>query len=268
MKLFYRRSGIGPYLIILHGLYGSSDNWISISRRLSDIFTVILPDQRNHGLSPHSDIHNYNALSEDLFELTEELKIERFVLAGHSMGGKTAMNFALRWPEKLDGLLVADISPLAAGKNAEKEYRQHTHILNAIIAADLSNASRREEVESLISGSIPSRRIRELIMKNLQRNPDRSFRWKLNAQALLSNLDSIMGEIDPEHLYSKSVTGFPVVFLKGGLSDYISHESFEEIRKIFQAADFREIMDAGHWIQTDRPDEVINNLRSFIWHNG
>ena len=264
MKLFYRKSGIGPYLIILHGLYGSSDNWITISRKLSDIYTVILPDQRNHGLSPHSDVHNYSALSEDIFELTEELKIEKFVLAGHSMGGKTAMNFALRWPEKLDGLLVADISPLAAGKNAETEYRQHSQILNAIIAADLSTASRREEVESMISASIKSSRIRELIMKNLQRNPDRSFRWKLNAQALLSNLDSIMGDIDPEHIYGRSVTGFPVIFLKGGLSDYISEESIEEIRKIFPAADFHEISGAGHWIQTDRPDEVINYLRSFI----
>ena len=99
-------------------------------------------------------------------------------------------------------------------KNAETEYRQHSQILNAIIAADLSTASRREEVESMISASIKSSKIRELIMKNLQRNPDRSFRWKLNAQALLSNLDSIMGDIDPEHIYGRSVTGFRLFSLK------------------------------------------------------
>ena len=111
MKLFYRKFGDGPPLIILHGLYGSSDNWVSIAKKLGDSFTVYLPDQRNHGQSPHSDIHDYDSMRDDLFELVTELRLKKFFLAGHSMGGKTAMAFAVKWPEMINGLLIADISP-------------------------------------------------------------------------------------------------------------------------------------------------------------
>src|SRR5674536_156004 len=110
MKLFYRKYGNGPPLIILHGLYGSSDNWITIAKSLSDSFTVYLPDQRNHGRSPHSPIHDYDSMRDDLFELANDLKLKKFFLAGHSMGGKTAISFAIKWPEMLDGLFIADIS--------------------------------------------------------------------------------------------------------------------------------------------------------------
>ena len=112
MKLFYRKYGSGLPLIILHGLYGSSDNWVSIAKSISDRFTVYLPDMRNHGQSPHSPVHNYDSMTEDLFELVNDLKLKKFFLAGHSMGVKTAVDFALPCPEKLYGLLVADMSPI------------------------------------------------------------------------------------------------------------------------------------------------------------
>ena len=111
MKLFYRKFGKGPPLIILHGLYGSSDNWVTIARSLSECYTVYLPDQRNHGQSPHTNIHDYDSMRDDLFELTSDLKFKKIFLAGHSMGGKTAISFAVKWPEMINGLLIADISP-------------------------------------------------------------------------------------------------------------------------------------------------------------
>ena len=111
MKLFYRKYGNGPPLIILHGLYGSSDNWVTIAKSLGDLFTIYLPDQRNHGQSPHDNIHDYDSMRNDLFELAYDLKLNKFFLAGHSMGGKTAIAFALKWPEMINGLLIADISP-------------------------------------------------------------------------------------------------------------------------------------------------------------
>ena len=111
MKLFYRKYGAGPSLIILHGLYGASDNWATIAKNLSERFTVYVPDQRNHGNSPHSDIHDYDSMRDDLYELAGDLKLKKFFLAGHSMGGKTAIAFAVKWPEMINGLLIADISP-------------------------------------------------------------------------------------------------------------------------------------------------------------
>jgi len=113
MKLFCRKYGNGPPLIILHGLFGSSDNWVTIARGMSDRFTVFLPDQRNHGSSPRSNVHDYESLSNDLKELADDLRLDKYFLAGHSMGGKTAVSFACKWPERLSGLLVADISPFA-----------------------------------------------------------------------------------------------------------------------------------------------------------
>jgi pimeloyl-ACP methyl ester carboxylesterase len=103
MKLFYRKYGNGPALIILHGLFGSSDNWVTIAKKISDKFTVYLPDLRNHGNSPHSDEQDYNLMRDDLHELVTDLNLKKFFLAGHSMGGKVAISFAIRWPEMLSG---------------------------------------------------------------------------------------------------------------------------------------------------------------------
>jgi esterase len=111
MKLFYRKLGEGPVLIILHGLYGMSDNWLSIGKALSGYFEVYLPDQRNHGRSPHDSRHDYHALRDDLLGFMNEHMIDRAVLVGHSMGGKTAMSFAMQYPERVGALVVIDISP-------------------------------------------------------------------------------------------------------------------------------------------------------------
>lgn len=264
MKLYYRKYGSGPPLIILHGLYGSSDNWSSIARRISNIYTVYLPDQRNHGFSPHSNVHDYNSMTEDLFELTNELKINKFILAGHSMGGKTAMNFALRWPEKLNGLLIADVSPFKAEKNYEKFKNQHIKILETVKSIDLSRITSRIQVERFLTETILSEKIKGLIMKNLKRNHDNTFSWKININSLLRNIEEIMAGIIEKTSNNEPVKGFPVVFLKGVNSDYIPDGDLTEILKIFPAAEFFKVPDAGHWLNAERPDVIEKYLRSFI----
>jgi pimeloyl-ACP methyl ester carboxylesterase len=264
MKLFYRKYGNGPPLIILHGLYGSSDNWVTIAKNLSDSFTIYLPDQRNHGQSPHSEIHDYDSMREDLFELVNDLKLKKFFLAGHSMGGKTAISFALKWPERLNGLLIADVSPFTNESKGHSAYSHHSGILNAILSFDLQKVTTRNEVERLLNEKIPSEKERGLILKNLQRSTENSFTWKLNATSLLANLDKIMEGIDPQTYYSQQISGFPVIFLKGGDSDYIPLHDFKDIRHVFPAADIIEIPGAGHWIQVDKPDEVLKYIRRLL----
>jgi len=260
MKLFCRKYGSGPPLIILHGLYGSSDNWVSVAKNLSDHFTCYLPDQRNHGQSPHSNGHDYITMRDDLAELADNLHLDKFFLAGHSMGGKTAVFYALKWPEKLNGLLVADISPFTAGNTYQKSVNQHLTILKAILSLDLSRVSSRSEADSLLSVPIKSDKIRNLIMKNLQRNTDKSFRWNINAVSLLENLDRIMEGIDRPAKESQQVTGFPVIFLKGEDSDYLPESDFRDIQRIFPAAELIIVPRAGHWIHSDRPDAVKESL--------
>jgi esterase len=264
MKLFYRKYGSGPPLFILHGLFGSSDNWVSIAKKLSDTFTVYLPDQRNHGQSPHDDIHDYDSMSNDLHELVTDLNIKKFFLAGHSMGGKTAISFAMNWPEMIYGLLIADISPFVREETAETAYNQHLEILQAMISTDLSSFTSRAEVESVLKEKIKSEKIRSFILKNLQRTSENNFAWKINAISLLKNLGKIMEGIDRQLLYSKQIQGFPVIFLKGSESDYLPLSDQDDIKKLFPSAEFVLVKGAGHWLHSDNPEAVINNLRKLL----
>ena len=264
MKLFYRKYGNGPALVILHGLYGSSDNWVTIAKNLSDSFTVYLPDQRNHGQSPHNEIHDYDSMRDDLFELVNDLKLKKIFLAGHSMGGKTAISFALKWPERLNGLLIADISPFTYESDGHSAYSQHSGILNAILSLDLQTVTTRNEVEGLLKGKISSEKERGLILKNLQRTENNNFSWKINAKSLLANLEKIMTGIRRQTDYNQQITGFPVIFLRGGDSDYIPEKDFKDILHVFPAAEIIEVPGAGHWIQVDKPDEVVRYLKKLI----
>ncbi|MBN2666572.1 MAG: alpha/beta fold hydrolase, partial [Bacteroidales bacterium] len=256
MKLFFRKYGSGLPLIILHGLYGSSDNWVSLAKSISDRFTVYLPDQRNHGQSPHSEVHDYKSMKEDLYELTVDLGLDRFFLAGHSMGGKTAMAFAMSWPEKLYGLLIGDISPVSSEVKDSAAYSVHSEILDSILSVDLEGKKSRDEIEAILSQKISSPVIRGFIMKNLRRLPGDSFAWKLNAPLLKRNLREIIGGIKPGKSDYGEVSGFPVLFLKGENSDYISESDYAEIRTLFPGAEFVTIPGAGHWIHSDNPGAV------------
>jgi esterase len=264
MKLFYRKYGNGPALIILHGLYGSSDNWVTIARNLSDSFTVYLPDQRNHGQSPHSQVHDYDSMRNDLYELVNDLSLKKFFLAGHSMGGKTAIAFAMKWPEMLNGLLIADISPFTTQNSSNSIYTRHYTILNAILSVDPGKLSNRSQAETLLAQNIPSEKERGLILKNLQRTSDNTFAWKLNASSLLKNLGKIMEGIDRGTDFNRQITGFPVIFLRGGDSDYIPKKDFMDIMHAFPAADIIDVEGAGHWIQVDRPGEVVKYIRELL----
>lgn len=261
MKLFYRIYGSGPPLIILHGLYGSSDNWVSIARKLAGNFTVILPDQRNHGQSPHSMIHDYTAMKNDLHSLVSELGIGKFFLAGHSMGGKTAAAYAIDNQEMLLGLLIADISPFSKRGNDSKEFEQHNQILNFMISTRISGITSRQEIDSLLKNKIDLEKTRSLILKNLNRNQDNSFSWKINARALSDNLENIMAPVEPGN---EEITGFPVYFLKGEYSDYLQDTDHKKILEVFPAAEFITIPKAGHWIHADNPDSVIDCFNRFI----
>jgi esterase len=264
MKLFYRKFGDGPPVIILHGLYGSSDNWVTIAKKLGDSFTVILPDQRNHGQSPHSGIHDYDSMRDDLYELVTDLRLKKFFLAGHSMGGKTAIAFAIKWPERLNGLIVADISPFISERTKISAYNEHITILRAILSIDISSIRSRGQAESLLLDKISSEKTRALIMKNLQRDAGDRFSWKIDPESLYKNIENLMEGIDMSEALRHPVTGFPVIFLKGSDSDYLSLTDMAGIKKIFPTAELREIEGAGHWVHADRPEEVILQIRRLL----
>jgi esterase len=262
MKLFCRKLGSGPPLMILHGLYGSSDNWMTIAKAISEKFTVYLPDLRNHGQSLHSPIHDYDSMSHDIYELSEELQLKNFSLAGHSMGGKIAVNFTRKWPEKISHLIVMDVYPFSKYDPESRFYSEHKQILDCLRSIDLKGITRRADAEIFIKEKIDTERIRNLVLKNLLRLPDNTFAWKINVNSLLGNLGSIVNGLkEPEP--GEALTGFPVFFVKGELSDYISIEEMKTVRILFPAAELIVIRNAGHWLHADKPEaiaEIFLNL--------
>jgi esterase len=261
MKLFYRKSGKGPALVILHGLYGLSDNWVTFSKRLEDTFTVYLPDLRNHGRSPHDIVHDYNSMANDIFELVKELNTGKIFLAGHSMGGKAATAFALKWPELINGLLIADVSPFQSGTRQEAVFNKHVAIFDAILSIDLSAITRREEADSILAQKNIEEKERGLILKNLHRKSTGEFEWKMNVAGLNVNIGKIMEEINPSVALNLPVTGFPVIFLRAEDSDYLLTSDFNSIKIVFPAAEFVTMGGASHWIQADKPEEVAFYIR-------
>jgi len=257
MKLFYRKYGNGPPLFILHGLYGSSDNWVTVARSISHKFTVYLPDQRNHGQSPHSHLHDYDFMSQDLYELIEELKINKILLAGHSMGGKVAVSFAMKWPERINSLIIIDISPFRPSDPENRFYNEHKHILETILSVNLSNIKSRSDAESEFLNKIGSEETRSFVLKNLQRTADNTFSWKMNVKSLYDNLEIIVDGLPAPSLDTEPVTGFPVLFVKGEKSGYLAKDELHTIRMLFPGAGMFTVKNAGHWVHAERPDAII-----------
>lgn len=267
MQLFYRHFGEGPALIILHGLYGSSDNWVSVGRELAEDYEVFIPDQRNHGNSPHTDAHNYQVLTGDLLGFMDSNKIKKANILGHSMGGKTAMFFATSYPERVQSLIVIDISPRAY--NVENQPSPHTldhaGVMKAMLETNLSHADSRMDIDMMLADKIKSQRVRQFLLKNITRKDKNSFKWKINLKALSENLESILDGLEPAKIKPGSgITGFPVLFIKGENSDYISDPDYPIIHTLFPAAEILSISNAGHWVHAEQPELLIKNIRYFL----
>lgn len=199
MELFFRKYGSGNPIIILHGLYGISDNWVKYARKLSDNFTVFIPDLRNHGQSGHSLHFNYEVMSEDISEFIENNQIENPILIGHSMGGKVAIKFTLDNPDLVRKLVVIDMS------TRKYDLRNfHSNIINSMLDIDFSKIKSRDEVDKFLSNFIEDEKIRLFVMKNLYRTEKNSFSWRINIQAIIDNLDYVFEEISHKNKFNRS----------------------------------------------------------------
>jgi pimeloyl-ACP methyl ester carboxylesterase len=251
MQLFYHSYGQGPPLIILHGLLGSSDNWHTIGKKLSEFHRVFTVDQRNHGRSPHSEEFTYEVMAQDIKEFMQEHGLSSASLMGHSMGGKVAMKVALSYPQLVDTLIVVDIAPRNYGP-------QHDSLFDALFSLDLQQFKTRRQVDDALAKNIPSIATRQFVMKNLGRNVDGSFRWKLNLDVIYRNYGAINESIDGAP-FSK-----PVLFVRGGRSEYIRETDITGIKRLFPSASMVSIQDAGHWVHADAPENFTRIVLDFL----
>lgn len=247
--------GDGPPLIILHGLFGMSDNWAPLARKLSNGYRVIVPDLRNHGRSPHFASHTYKEMASDITILCNELNIDRCSILGHSMGGKVAMTLAFDNPALVDRLVVADIGP-----GAYPDHSYHSQLIQLMLDAHPETASNRSEIESRLASEVFDERIRLFLLKNITRDQNGSFAWKVNLPVLAACMPQILAGVTPNGFYSgKSL------FVKGELSDYVSGHQCDLIYEQFPTARVVAIQKAGHWLHADAPEEFFRVVSDFLF---
>ena len=240
---------------------------MTIARELSSRFEVYVLDQRNHGQSPHSDTHDYPSMRDDLKKFMDAEGIEQAVLIGHSMGAKTIMFFAAEWPDRVLSLVSVDMAPKAYHELAVDSHSAANHgkMIEDMLELDLSSASSREEIDAALSLKIGSDRVRSFLLKNVQRDKNGSFRWRINLPALRMNLDRILDGLDVEEIAAQGgITGFPALFIAGEKSDYIRAEDYQLIRTLFPGADIVTIPGAGHWLHAEQPALLVKTMKYFL----
>lgn len=265
MELFYRKSGTGDPVVILHGLYGSSDNWYSFARMFGTGYSVYLVDQRNHGNSPHHHEHNYLVMSEDLKDFLQMHAIRKPVILGHSMGGKAALAFGMKYPEMVSKMIVVDISPLGYGKHHNApENTIHERIIHAMLSIHPGILTSREDADRQLQKSIAPPSIRQFLLKNLKRDREGKFYWGLNLQAIANNLTAIFDSVVPDNKGAEDIPRFPLLFIKGEYSGYIKSHDEKAIHDYFPWAVIVKIAGAGHWVHAEQPEALLKAVLEFI----
>ncbi|GAB4412196.1 MAG: alpha/beta fold hydrolase [Bacteroidia bacterium] len=251
LELNYKSYGQGPALIILHGLFGSLDNWTTHARSLAEAYSVYTLDLRNHGRSPHSEVWTYEAMADDLLAFMEQHGIYRAHLLGHSMGGKVAMQFAGQHPGHIDKLVVADMTPKAYEPH-------HTAILAALQAIDLDQIGTRQEAEAALLPRIAQAGVRQFLLKSLAREGE-AFRWKFNLPVIARDYAQMLAAVELDYPFDH-----PTLFVYGKRSDYLTEGDIPAIRALFPAARFEGIADAGHWLHADTPETFLQIVQDFL----
>jgi len=251
MVLNYKKLGKGQPLLILHGLFGMLDNWISLGKRYAENYEVYLIDQRNHGKSPHCDEFTFSDMAEDLMEFIDDHNIRGALMIGHSMGGKTLIEFAHDHACFIDKMVIADIGP--------KAYEpRHDQIIAAMEGLDLKTLKSRTAAEEALKSQISSLPIRQFLLKNLYWKKKEELGWKINLKAIKQNLNEVLVDMSDYHI------SVPTLFLRGGESDYILPGDEALIKAKFPHSQIITIPGTGHWLHAEKPEEFFRITSDFF----
>jgi esterase len=258
MQLHFKQLGQGRPLVMLHGLFGSLDNFLGVAPKLAETFSLFLVDLRNHGLSPHNPEMNYSVMADDVAEFFDRHALARANLLGHSMGGKAAMQFALSFPERVEKLVVVDIAPRAYPPDHDKMFK-------ALLALDLKHFESRRQMEEVLAPDIPDLVVCRFLLKNLKSPSSSSsshFEWRIPLDILFENYSNICAAIPPHAPFPG-----PALFLRGGKSHYVSDDGLSQIHKLFPQAKVETISGAGHWVHADAREEFLQRTLRFLTGN-
>ena len=253
LELFSRELGEenAPNLVILHGLLGTSDNWQTLGKRFAETHLVHLIDQRNHGRSPHHPVHSYEAMAEDVLHYLDERNIQRASIIGHSMGGKTALVFAHRYPDRVQKLVIADMAARAYAPH-------HGPIFDALLSAPIQGAESRSVVEGHLMSRLDDVGVVAFLMKNLRREKSGGFTWRPNLTVLAPAIGAVVDEVP------LGMNTLPTLAIYGGKSNYVNTDDLDQFQSACMQFQFHEIEDAGHWLHASHPDEFFEEVEDFL----
>lgn len=252
MDLHFEARGQGQPLIILHGLFGSLQNWASITSRLAKDFQVFAVDQRNHGSSPHSFEMDYRLMAEDVLRLMQNHDFEDAFIMGHSMGGKTAMQLALLHPSVVKRLIVVDIAPRAYPP-------RHFKAIIGMRTLDLSQFQTRSQMDAALAAAIPDPGTRGFLLKNVARTASGQFEWRIGLEQIQRNYSKLTEALGPAPAFAR-----PTLFIRGETSDFLFETDLEFIRTLFPLARFETIPGAGHLVHVENPDRFVETVVNFL----
>jgi pimeloyl-ACP methyl ester carboxylesterase len=259
----------GPRVVFVHGLFGQGKNWTTIARGLADSHRVTLIDLPNHGHSPWTDRVDYLDMAELVATELEQLG-EPVTLVGHSMGGKVAMQLALRRPELLRALVVVDIAPVSypptGGRtdDPDEEASPFAAYIDAMRALDVDRLTTRDEADAALRDAVPSRMVRSFLLQSLVREglgTDGGWRWRLNLELLDRDLGELRGFPAPP---AGAAFDGPVLWIAGANSTYVLDEDRPHMDALFPATRLVRIKKAGHWVHSEQPEVFLETLRRFL----
>jgi esterase len=253
MKLNYKKIGeSNKKIVILHGLFGSLDNWMTHARELAESgFEVYLLDQRNHGKSPHEEGLSYELMAADLNEFLTDNQLENPILLGHSMGGKTVMQYAMNYPNSVQKLIVVDIAP--------KHYLPHHQlIIDAFLSVDIQNIKSRNEAQESMAKLVSDAGVLQFLLKNLDRTPA-GFAWKVNLPEVIKNIENIGKTYEFENPCLTQT-----LFVRGSKSDYILDDDRTLLKTHFPNSNLVSIREAGHWVHAEQYENFMKTLKYFL----
>jgi esterase len=252
MQLHFTTLGSGEPLLLLHGLLGSHLNLLPASRRFADHFQVFAIDQRNHGHSPHHEEMHYAAMAGDVVKFMDTHHIDSAHVLGHSMGGKTAMQLALRHPARVRKLVVVDMSRRAYGS-------RFSRLLQTLQDLHPERYKTRKEIDLALASSVPEASLRQFLLMNLKHDEHGGFRWRIHLDSIAANYDNLREAVDSAIPFTGEA-----LFLLGGSSDYVADADRADIYRLFPSAEFRSIAGAGHWVHAEKPAEFAKVVLEFL----
>jgi pimeloyl-ACP methyl ester carboxylesterase len=253
IQLNFKSFGEGRPIIFLHGLFGMLDNWQTFGKKMADNdYKVYLIDQRDHGKSPTTEAFNYKLLAADLKDFIVDQGLDSAIIVGHSMGGKTAMQFVAGWPYLVDKLIIVDIAP--------KEYSNgHQAIFDALLDYDLKTIQSRKEIYEYLKSKLNDESTIQFLLKNMNRLPEGGYQLKMNLELLYKEYSNIISNVE-----IKDIVKVPTLFIKGELSHYITKADEMEINRLFANVEIIEIPNASHWVHADKPQELYDVFTNFL----